>query len=97
MRIILASGSPRRKELMEMLKIENMEIIPAKGEEAEHPELTASEAIARSKELLAANEKTVTEIAAELGYSSPQYFSRKFTQEVGCPPSQYAQTLLQTP
>ena len=57
----------------------------------------ALERIARSKELLAANEKTVTEIAAELGYSSPQYFSRKFTQEVGCPPSQYAQTLLQTP
>lgn len=45
--------------------------------------------IARAKELLAAGEKSVTEIAAELGYSSPQYFSRKFAQEVGCPPSQY--------
>ena len=45
MRIILASGSPRRKELMEMLKIEDMEIIPAKGEEAEHPELTPPELV----------------------------------------------------
>ena len=33
MSIILASGSPRRKELMEMLGIEDMKIIPAKGEE----------------------------------------------------------------
>lgn len=57
----------------------------------------ALERISQAKELLAAGEKTVTEIAAELGYSSPQYFSRKFTQEVGCPPSQYAETRLETP
>ena len=40
MRVILASGSPRRKELLEMLKVENLEIIPAKGEEKNHPELS---------------------------------------------------------
>lgn len=57
----------------------------------------ALERIARAKELLAENEKTVTEISAELGYSSPQYFSRKFAQEVGCPPSQYAETLRDKP
>jgi len=57
----------------------------------------ALERISRAKELLAAGEKTVTEIAAELGYSSPQYFSRKFSQEVGCPPSQYAETRLEMP
>ena len=57
----------------------------------------ALERISRAKELLAAGEKTITEISAELGYSSPQYFSRKFAQEVGCPPSQYAETLLETP
>jgi septum formation protein len=39
MRIILASGSPRRRELMEMLLVKNLEIIPAKGEELPHPEL----------------------------------------------------------
>ena len=33
MRIVLASASPRRRELLEMLKIKNLEIIPAKGEE----------------------------------------------------------------
>mgnify|MGYP000916500694 CR=1 FL=1 len=31
MSIVLASGSPRRKELLEMLGIEDMKIIPAKG------------------------------------------------------------------
>ena len=57
----------------------------------------ALERIARAKELLAAGEKTVTEISTELGYSSPQYFSKKFTLELGCPPSQYAQSRLETP
>ena len=33
MQIILASASPRRKELMEMLKVPNLIIVPAKGEE----------------------------------------------------------------
>ena len=33
MSIILASGSPRRKELLEMLEIRDFKIIPAKGEE----------------------------------------------------------------
>jgi septum formation protein len=33
MHIILASASPRRKELMEMLKVPNLKIVPAKGEE----------------------------------------------------------------
>lgn len=33
MDIVLASGSPRRKELMEMLGVKNLRIIPARGEE----------------------------------------------------------------
>lgn len=33
MKIVLASASPRRRELMEMLGVQNLEIIPAKGEE----------------------------------------------------------------
>ena len=33
MSVILASGSPRRKELLEMLEVKDMKIIPAKGEE----------------------------------------------------------------
>ena len=39
MKVILASGSPRRRELLEMLQVKNLEIIPAKGEEQPHPEL----------------------------------------------------------
>ena len=33
MSVILASGSPRRKELLEMLGVKDLKIIPAKGEE----------------------------------------------------------------
>ena len=33
MSIILASGSPRRKELLEMLEVKDLKIIPARGEE----------------------------------------------------------------
>ena len=33
MKIVLASASPRRRELMEMLGIQDLEIIPAHGEE----------------------------------------------------------------
>lgn len=33
MSIILASGSPRRKELLEMLEVNDLKIIPARGEE----------------------------------------------------------------
>lgn len=33
MSIILASGSPRRKELLEMLGVKELKILPAKGEE----------------------------------------------------------------
>ena len=38
MKIILASGSPRRKELLEMLQVRHLGTIPAKGEERGHPE-----------------------------------------------------------
>jgi len=46
MKIILASGSPRRKELLEMLQVADLEIIPARGEEQPHPEL-APDALVR--------------------------------------------------
>lgn len=45
MTIVLASGSPRRKELLEMLKVKNLEIIPAQGEEAAHPEMPPEELV----------------------------------------------------
>ena len=58
MDFILASGSPRRKELMEMLGVKNLKIIPAKGEEAapagEGPEeLVMALAAAKAEEVAA--------------------------------------------
>ena len=46
MKIILASASPRRRELLEMLRVTDLEIIPARGEEQPHPEL-APDALVR--------------------------------------------------
>ena len=45
MRIILASASPRRRELLEDLKVRNLEIIPARGTELPHPELSPAELV----------------------------------------------------
>ena len=45
MKIILASGSPRRKELMEQFRPAELVIIPAKGEEKPHPELSPGELV----------------------------------------------------
>ena len=61
MRIILASGSPRRRELLEMFYGKNLEIIPARGAEQAHPELAPDALV---KEL--ARCKAV-EVAAQAG------------------------------
>lgn len=53
-------------------------------------ELVTFERMHKAKQLLTEGKMTITQIAAALGYCSPQYFSTKFTKEVGCPPSQYA-------
>ena len=52
----------------------------------------SDERIKKAKELLLNGEKSVTEISYELGFSTPQYFSRSFDKAVGCPPSKYAAT-----
>ena len=46
--------------------------------------------IERAKQMLNERIKTVSQISEELGFASPQYFSHKFTQLVGCPPSRFA-------
>ncbi len=70
MTVVLASGSPRRKQLMEMLGFKNMEIIPAKGEEVVNPELTPGEiveslAAAKAEEVAADRPKEDLIIAAD--------------------------------
>ena len=54
-------------------------------------EVVTCERMRRAKRLLTEGNMTVSQIAASLGYCSAQYFSTKFTKEVGCPPSQYAE------
>lgn len=45
MRIILASASPRRRELLETLNVRRLEIIPARAQEEPHPELSPAELV----------------------------------------------------
>lgn len=45
MRIVLASGSPRRKALLTMLGLSDFDVIPAKGEEQVKPGLTPAETV----------------------------------------------------
>jgi YesN/AraC family two-component response regulator len=47
----------------------------------------------QAKMLLEIEEKTVTDVALEVGFSSSSYFSRVFRQETGTSPSEYRQTL----
>ncbi|HPS75287.1 MAG TPA: Maf family protein [Oscillospiraceae bacterium] len=59
MGIVLASGSPRRRELMEMLGVRDLRIIPARGEEKYAPGLQPAEIVrvlsrAKAEEVAAA-------------------------------------------
>ena len=62
MRVILASGSPRRRELMEMLGVEDLLVVPAKGEEKADLSLSPAELV---KTLAAAKAREVAPQAAE--------------------------------
>ena len=70
MNFILASGSPRRKELMEMLGVKNLRILPAKGEEdppkgAGPRELVTALAAAKAEEVAAAAGEDDVVVAAD--------------------------------
>jgi signal transduction histidine kinase/DNA-binding response OmpR family regulator len=45
--------------------------------------------VQRAKELLAAGDTSVTEVAMAVGFSDASYFSRIFRREVGIPPTDY--------
>ncbi len=58
MNVVLASASPRRRELMEMLGVMNLKILTARGEEippeyASGPELVEALALAKAREVAA--------------------------------------------
>lgn len=70
MRIVLASGSPRRKELLEMLGVKNMLVIPAVGEEAVMPgsapqDTVMALALAKASEVAAQRDAQDVVIAAD--------------------------------
>ena len=50
------------------------------------------ERIAKAKHLLVEGKLSMAQISRAVGYSSPQYFSRRFSQMVGCAPSDYLET-----
>ena len=52
--------------------------------------------IEKSKLLLANSEKNITEIAAEVGFNHPSYFSEMFLKFEGVSPTQYRKTLNET-
>lgn len=62
MSIVLASGSPRRKELLEMLGVKDLKIIPAKGEESAPDGLEPGELV---KVLAAQKGREVKELCSE--------------------------------
>lgn len=47
------------------------------------------ERVAKAKHLLVEGKLSMAQISRAVGYSSPQYFSRRFSQMVGCSPSDY--------
>ena len=61
MHFVLASGSPRRRELMEMLGVQNLKILPAKGEEH------APEGAGPGELVMALARAKVREVAARCG------------------------------
>lgn len=60
-------------------------------------EYITSERISKAKHLLVEGKLSMTQISREVGYSSPQYFSRRFSQTVGCAPSDYMDTTENSP
>lgn len=53
-------------------------------------EAIANAKIQAAKRLLHENKKSITQISEELGFSTPQYFSYKFSKVTGKSPSQYS-------
>jgi len=54
-------------------------------------ETITSKRIEKAKQMLLEQTKSITQISEELGFSSPQYFSHKFTQIIGCSPSRFVE------
>lgn len=51
--------------------------------------------IAKAKEMISANEKSMKEICMDIGYANPNYFSFIFKKKVGVSPSEYREGIRQ--
>ena len=56
-------------------------------------EFITNERMSRAKFLLQEGKLSISQIAEVLGYPSAQYFTNKFHQQIGCPPSKFTKTL----
>jgi AraC-like DNA-binding protein len=67
----------------------SLSVLFSKNEGRTIEKFTIQQRIERVKELLIYGEKTISEIAYELGYSSAQYLSNQFKSETGLTPTQF--------
>ena len=68
MSVVLASGSPRRRELLEMLRVPGLEIVPSHGAECPPEGATPEEtvkALARAKAAEVAEHRAAEDVIAE--------------------------------
>lgn len=90
MHIVLASGSPRRKELMEMLGVEDLLVIPAKGEEcppegAGPEELVKALSFQKAAEVAAIRESGDVIIGADtIVWVDGRVFGKPHSEEEAC-------------
>ena len=66
MRIILASQSPRRRELLERMGLGPFEIVPALGEERAGPSLSPAQLVEATRAKLTAAEEKAAKIRASI-------------------------------
>jgi AraC-like DNA-binding protein len=57
-------------------------------------ELIHLHVISEAKNMLVSGEQNVSEIAYQLGFENPPYFSRLFKKEVGLSPKEFKKSLL---
>ena len=87
MDIVLASGSPRRRELLQMLKVKNLRVIPARSEERAPADLEPGELV----KFLASHK--AREVAALCGFGDYAGFYRAFRGEYGTSPRAFCASI----
>lgn len=93
------SGNDEHVNLTEYLEKEigksysSLSTLFSKSEGRTIEKFAIQQRIERVKELLVYGEKTISEIAWELGYSSAQYLSNQFKSETGLTPSEFRKVI----